>query len=227
MLIKLARNLTGGVNRLNPLIMRGNIRYLDLTSKVHLKGALGYISLGGSGGRPAGWLSRLVLSLPLSPRTAQPIPPGHKPAFAPKPISPTTKSVIGMFSHNLLMAPSTRPPSASPPVSAPRPPTQPAALPQGTMVPSPTTRHYMSKMRPAPIFLSAVWSLVPFCRVRHTSRRHRRLPHSSLQLHFYLLSLPLLAVFLLIGLTETKAKKGFNGTSLTNFNISPRIALWR
>jgi len=55
MLIKLARNLTGGVNRLNPLIMRWNIRYLDLTSKVHLKGALGYISLGGSGGRLYHW----------------------------------------------------------------------------------------------------------------------------------------------------------------------------
>ena len=52
-------------------------------------------------------------------------------------------------------------------------------------------------------------------------------PSPSLQRHFYLLSLPLLAVFLPIGLTETKAKKGINDTSLTNFNISPRFALWR
>jgi hypothetical protein len=52
MLSKIGMKFDGGGDHLNPLIMLKNVRYFSLTSKVHLKGALGYISLGGLGGQP-------------------------------------------------------------------------------------------------------------------------------------------------------------------------------
>ena len=220
MLIKLARNLTGGVNRLNPLIMRGNIRYLDLTSKVHLKGALGYISLGGSGGL----LVHACLSR--TPPSAQTHRPSVSPPIRP-PLTAVTASIQAKVTEYIFCDTSLQVPSANNRLLV-------NASPRLTL-----NAHHLPAITPkARIITKITPKLTPTSpaighrrsgTVTHktTHPLHLPHPHPSLQRHFYLLSLPLLAVFLPIGLTETKAKKGINGTSLTNFNISPRFALWR
>ena len=221
MLIKLARNLTGGVNRLNPLIMRGNIRYLDLTSKVHLKGALGYISLGGSGGL-------LVHACLLRTEHHAPITTPTTPSRAVHGAAATTtlNSHGDFLPHPtpaISIYPTRHPPSYSAhlfrliPFAIHLPPTTPQARITTKIHPKPTpTFPAIGHRRSGTVTHKTTPPL-------HLPHQH---PHPSLQLHFCLLYLPLLALFLPIGLTETKAKKGINGTSLTNFNISPRIALW-
>jgi hypothetical protein len=193
--------------------MRGNIRYLDFTSKVHLKGALGYISLGGSGG-----LLVLASLCPTQPLATS--PPSLTPQVPTSPNAPAIPPYIITAKY---------PPAA---VSIVSPTLRENAhqSPRHCVRLHPTTIRQARSTFPmatATPFLPAIGH-----RVQGSVTFNFRPPphphaHPSLQLHFCLLSLPLLAVFLLIGLTETKAKKGINSTSLTNLNISPRIALWR